>query len=621
MESQKSDNGRSYEPLKSEIVLERPAPWGAIDETYSKTSVFCSLFCGCGLYAAIITMVCMIILVHTGANTTGELTDREVTCDNRATYEYFGREMSDDLEDDYCSCRMEKNGTRGRSLGDDENNLNMFEILALHFYVPITACVMVAVLSAIWLEGLRRIGTAIVIGSMIFVGVVMAFVSGFLFYYEVTSAGVVVMLFLAAFTAYSIFRREMIVKAGKTLETAAFGLGKNLPIFAALVPVETAYLCLIFLWMDGWTQSASTYAIDSDGDDCDFEVTGNGNMYFASFILLWIGFYVDHIKVNVVAATMASWAFGQKIEGLGCGGVAFKALGWSFYQSQPTLAVTSIIASIVEKIKSTVSNKCNWVNPCCCCIMLIGCLIVNTIQAFGRFAVVLHAITAKPFVEASYHGYHLLVKGGNLEEAISSDFFVSVSLQLFSYCLSFLMGMCMWAWADDLENLGSLEFSGSWQIWFWVFFIMYIIMNMYPYICVFLCILLGNWDWLCDTTNGKISALLLGMFTSAICHIIFDFFAAIVLDALDTMIMCYAIDKSNGMTVAAVSSREPTVVAMYAIIDEMKDAGNSKDAQSNHPVATPVHATPVVSTVATTTSNPVQAIAGATSVPVATHGM
>ena len=126
---------------------------------------------------------------------------------------------------------------------------------------------------------------------------------------------------------------------------------------------------------------------------------------------------------------------------------------------------------------------------------------------------------------------------------------------------------------------------------------MYIIMNMYPYICVFLCILLGNWDWLCDTTNGKISALLLGMFTSAICHIIFDFFAAIVLDALDTMIMCYAIDKSNGMAVAAVSSREPTVVAMYAIIDVMKNiSGNSKDDQSNQPVATPVYATPVAST-------------------------
>ena len=34
------------------------------------------------------------------------------------------------------------------------------------------------------------------------------------------------------------------------------------------------------------------------------------------------------LQVNVVAATMASWAFGQKIEGLGCGGMAFKALGW-----------------------------------------------------------------------------------------------------------------------------------------------------------------------------------------------------------------------------------------------------------------------------------------------------
>ena len=91
---------------------------------------------------------------------------------------------------------------------------------------------------------------------------------------------------------------------------------------------------------------------------------------------------------------------------------------------------TQSIGTFIERFKRIVENKCNWANPACCCLMLLGYIIIDILQAFGRFSVVLHSITGKPFYESAYHSFRLLVKGGNIEHAISADYFISLSLEL-----------------------------------------------------------------------------------------------------------------------------------------------------------------------------------------------
>ena len=46
-------------------------------------------------------------------------------------------------------------------------------------------------------------------------------------------------------------------------------------------------------------------------------------------------------------------------------------------------------------------SECNWANPFCCCIMLIGTVIAQRKRSVA--SPVLHAITAKPFYESAYH--------------------------------------------------------------------------------------------------------------------------------------------------------------------------------------------------------------------------
>jgi hypothetical protein len=86
---------------------------------------------------------------------------------------------------------------------------------------------------------------------------------------------------------------------------------------------------------------------------------------------------------------------------------------------------------------------------------------------------------------------------------------------------------------------------------------------------VFFIALLGGNQGFANTTSGRSSIVLLGWFGGAVAHIIFGFFAAIVLDAVDTMVMCYAIDKDNGFSQADYSKKDPVVATLYASFDNL----------------------------------------------------
>ena len=236
--------------------------------------------------------------------------------------------------------------------------------------------------------------------------------------------------------------------------------------------------------MFGWAASYKTGAVkyDASVNACAIEVSGGGGMYFASFLMLWMTFYMNHVKVNVVGATVAAWAFGQ--ESAGSWNVSTRAAKWSFWHSSPTLSLTSLVCTCIERLKRLVENKCNWLNPACCALMIIGYCLFSIMQAFGRFSVVLHSITGKAFYESAYHSFRLLIKGGNLESAIAADYFIGLALGLVSYILSVGIGMAMWVWTDEAADqiAKTLDPSGSFSGWFWAMFIMMIILTKYPYV-------------------------------------------------------------------------------------------------------------------------------------------
>ena len=61
----------------------------------------------------------------------------------------------------------------------------------------------------------------------------------------------------------------------------------------------------------------------------------------------------------------------------------------------------------------------------------------------------------------------------------------------------------------------------------------------------------------------------MAMFGCAVAHLIFAFFSAIVLDGVDAIVMCFAIDKDNGLAASDFQKKAPAVATLYVQIDNL----------------------------------------------------
>jgi len=330
--------------VKSEVLLERPQPWQKLDDGYSSGSIFLQLIAWLAFWVLMIVQLVLLITVYMGQNMTEDLGAWPLECNDGSTADvYFGHKPEQTLVDDYCSCKS-THGIR-RVLNTDENNLNMFDLMGKYFYIPATGCVITLVFAFVWLLAMRFFGQSFIWISMLMILGVMLTVAVLLFSYEASDAAGVTVGFAVVFVLYLVCRRQIINRAGETLETACDGLWQNYSIFAILGPLEAVYLGYIFFWMFGWAATYKTGEVVHDAalNTCDITTTGGNKMWFASFLMLWMTFYMNHVKVNVVGATIAAWAFGQ--EEAGSWNVSTRAAKWSFWHSSPTLSLTSLVCT------------------------------------------------------------------------------------------------------------------------------------------------------------------------------------------------------------------------------------------------------------------------------------
>lgn len=564
---------------RDEVILSRGHPW-TVPQGANAFGHFGSLFVGIVLVALFFCQIVVMAITFARTSMSGAMESREYECEAGGSFEHVGYDLQDYVKEDMCSCRADHSITTRRVLDSDGDSkvMTMFDLMAEHIYVPLVGFFSVFVIAIAWLALLGKFGTSFVIVNLIATIAIFLVLGGLLMAEGVVGFAIVFFLVGFAIASYCCFRRVMVLRAGRTMETAARGLQKNAGVFATLIPIEIIFVVYIFVLIEALVASFFVYKVEWNSESHECQILMEDTQLFKSLLVtLWIAFYLHHVKVNVVGASLSYWAFGQRSDQVGgmCGSVAVKALGWSFWSSWPTLSVSSLFVTIVERIKKTVNNKINYVNPCCWCFLLVFHFLMNQLQAYGRFLVVVHSITGKPFLEAASKSFDLLVKGGNLEHAISANYFAEVSLELTSYVLSFGVGMLMWIWIDHAEDLDSFSTDTnteeeSWKVWFYVFLVCWIILNKYPYFLIWLIALIGNSESFAEDNESKSSAMLFGMFVGAIAHIIFDFFASIVLDAVDTMVICYAVDKANGVhTPGADVVRVKEVAAMYGEIDLM----------------------------------------------------
>ncbi|MDC3321760.1 choline transporter-like family protein [bacterium] len=531
---------------------------------------------------AIVQLV-LVITIYTGTNMDDKFGVYTYQCPQNPTsgqdFYYFSHKYKQSLIDDICACRA-SNSNWSRRLSTTSDERTMFDILADYVYIPIVGVIVVLALAFVWLLAMKYFGQTFIWISMAMIIAIKITMAILLFSVDGSTPAIIIIVFTSIFALYLFCRREVINRAGVSLETACKGLWKNPSIFIILTPIECVYLLYVFLWIFAWSQSWKIGSVDSLTCSVSVDSKGQQKMWFSSFLILWITMYINHVKVNVVGATLGAWAFGQEEDGSWT--VSCAAAKWSFWNSSPTLALSSVICSVVEYLKRLAENKCNKFNPACCVFMIIMYCLMSVLQAFGRFCVVLHSITGKPFYESAYHSFKLLVKGGNIESAIAADYFIGLALGLTSYFLSLGVGFMMWAWGDEASGLKTLDPNADdWKTWFWILFVMFVIMNRYPYWSTFILAIIGGNSSIASATDAKSSIVLMAMFGANIAHIVFAFFAAIVLDGVDTIVMCYAIDKANGLAASDYSKKDPIVASMYVKIDDLvTKKGESSDDNS-----------------------------------------
>ena len=147
-------------------------------------------------------------------------------------------------------------------------------------------------------------------------------------------------------------------------------------------------------------------------------------------------------------------------------------------------------------------------------------------------------------------------------------FFAQSTLSLFCYAFSFCVTLATWAWIDDRFNAGSLP-EESENYMYLLMFIGQLFTIWYPVLGLYVIIFIDQQlkgvakDQMRDDAVGNNVDDALGgpfepwnkywippmaaAFVGCISMMFFTFLAKMFLDTLDTLFLCYAIDKDNGV--------------------------------------------------------------------------
>lgn len=333
-------------------------------------------------------------------------------------------------------------------------------------------------------------------------------------------------------------------------------------LFAKLLYAGNAALFVLF-----FAESFNNVKIEKytsyyeDYEYCDFEV----HQYvpkmwvYLSLSYLYTVILFDKIRLASIATIVGSWHFHpERRAGIT---VALKNTMKSF----GTLSLSALIATAADKMvrKANEGFWKGWISPFICltwplecCLTALACCLKTIVVMLTKFAVILHVFTGLGFIGSGKKVFKIMsrhFKGGFVAQATSQS-----TLYLFSYAFSFCVALASWAWLDDRFNAKSLPKDSENYI-FIIMIVGQLFTLWYPvlglYVIIFVNQLLKDYaktemkenpdefeGW-----NQYWIPPMAAAFVGCISMMFFTFLAKMFLDTLDTLFLCYAIDKDNGV--------------------------------------------------------------------------
>jgi len=466
-------------------------------------------------------------------------------------------------DSDWGVCaELNNNGRRlisgnSRFQGDE----GMFDVFNLAPEIIVVVVGLTLGLAFAWVVALRFFAKPIVILSEI-CKIVIFIVIGI--YQERTSSKVICFLFAAGLLGYAYWARNKILFAAKIITHSTIAMKENPSIFIGGIFTQLFFAGNAALFVYFFAESFNVAELrevsyrEGGPSYCEFvfpAYVGRIDTYLG-LSYLWTILLFDKMRLYMIATVVGSWHFHPNDKPSIW--LAMKNIGSSF----GTLSVSALISSIAEYINRMLSEDAwtSWISPTVCVtaplhllMCCFGTCLKTIINMLTKFAVILHVFTGAPFVGSGKKVFDILsrhFKGGFVTEVTSKSV-----LNLGSYAFTVAIAMLTWYWVDAEFDCGTLSQEGE-NTWFILYFILVLFNCWYPVLGIYLLILIdlllqrAGRENLEDGREG-FNHLWIPPFTAAfvgcIAMLMFRFLSSIFLDTIDTLFLCFAIDKDNNV--------------------------------------------------------------------------
>lgn len=478
--------------------------------------------------------------------------------------------MSSELATEFSECTTR---TAGRRLLAGAQACDLFCLFSEEPAIPLVTIGGAPLFAFVWVLALYKFSKTMTWFAVIFNIAIYALLGLLLVTEGATEAGLILCGFSALWAALTFCYRSKVFMAARHLKTATTAISHNLSLFVAVGILEGAMLATVASFWFSLVESAKIWTVEEIPQVGCFiapDIDKTSNLIKAQgFLLLWITRYFNSTKLITTAMVIGSWFFDQDDKPMS---TSLSALKSSLVTSGPVTSVGSLITALVEWIIRQATSNFWFLDPLGIFLRLVYCCVQSCIIALTRFALVAHAFTGDSFFGSSKSVYEVMKKNFSGAYVVSR---VGQAVMTTGCSIGAIgLGMVAWSWLDAVNNTDTLSdlmdtFDGS-VLLILLFFLAYLYLVKRPMFTLLAISLLMN---TIKTFFGDASGLnvpaetwppLGSLFVGSIAMIIISFVGDVVMDALDTIFLSFAVANDNGLGKPTTGDRS----AIYALLDD-----------------------------------------------------